>query len=104
MREESCMGRVRGRWLLGLDVALAGCTSSAGSGSSGDRSAEAAEPAQVAWQEWTPATFEAARAQGRLVLVDAIAGWCHWCHVMDERTYGDPAVARLLAERFVVVR
>ena len=40
----------------------------------------------------------------RLILVDGSAAWCHWCHVMDETTYRDPAVGQILHARFVVVR
>jgi uncharacterized protein YyaL (SSP411 family) len=38
------------------------------------------------------------------VLFDGAAEWCHWCHVMDETTYRDPAVVRALEARFVPVR
>ena len=38
------------------------------------------------------------------MLVDAVATWCHWCHVMDARTYGDPEVAALLDAKFIPVR
>jgi uncharacterized protein YyaL (SSP411 family) len=38
------------------------------------------------------------------VILTLVTEWCHWCHVMDEKTWGDPAFAALMAERFVVVR
>lgn len=60
--------------------------------------------AQVPWRPWSPASFEEGRRTGKLVLVDAEARWCHWCHVMEARTYGDPAVARLLKEAFVAIK
>lgn len=65
---------------------------------------QAGAKASVAWAPWSPAAFELARAQGKLVLVDAEATWCHWCHVMDEKTYGDPGVAALLRDRVVAVK
>lgn len=58
----------------------------------------------VAWEDWTPDAFARAKASGRLILVNVAAGWCRWCHVMDRETFGDPDVARLIAERFVPVR
>ena len=58
----------------------------------------------IPWRAWSPAAFAEAKASGKPVLVDAVATWCHWCHVMDERTYGDPEVAKLLATRFIPVR
>lgn len=44
-----------------------------------------------------------ARAEGRPVVLTIRAGWCHWCHVMEETTYRDPQVVALLRERFVAV-
>jgi hypothetical protein len=57
-----------------------------------------------AWQPWSDDLFARAKAEHRLVLLDLEAGWCHWCHVMDETTYRDPAVTGLLAGRFLPVR
>jgi uncharacterized protein YyaL (SSP411 family) len=64
----------------------------------------AATPPTIAWEPWTDAAFARARREKRLVLVDVEAVWCHWCHVMDETTYRDPAVARLVAQHYVAVR
>lgn len=59
---------------------------------------------EPAWRGWEPASFAAARDERKIILVDVIARWCHWCHVMDEETYADPEVAALLAEHFVAIR
>jgi|HubBroStandDraft_2_1064218.scaffolds.fasta_scaffold07691_4 uncharacterized protein YyaL (SSP411 family) len=66
--------------------------------------AAAAKDAPIAWRELDAAAFTRARAEGRLVLIDGSAEWCHWCHVMDATTYRDPAVRRLLDASFVPVR
>ncbi len=58
----------------------------------------------VAWQPWSPASFAKAKSAGKLALVDAEATWCHWCHVMDEKAYGDPKIQELLRERYVAIR
>ncbi len=60
--------------------------------------------AAVAWAPWSAETFARARREGRYVLFDGAAEWCHWCHVMDETTYRDPAVVRRIAARFIAVR
>ncbi|MCZ7684114.1 MAG: DUF255 domain-containing protein [Sandaracinaceae bacterium] len=59
---------------------------------------------ELAFEDFRPEAFERARREGKLVLLSVQAGWCHWCHVMNDTTYRDPEVQRLLAERFVVVR
>jgi uncharacterized protein YyaL (SSP411 family) len=58
----------------------------------------------IAWQDWSEAAFARAGRESRLVLLDLGAVWCHWCHVMDETTYRDPEVLRLLERHFVTVR
>lgn len=58
----------------------------------------------VRWSDWSRETFARARAEGRFILLDGAAEWCHWCHVMDATTYSDPEVARLIDARFVAVR
>ncbi len=60
--------------------------------------------ASVDWQEWNEASFARAQREGKLILVSVQAGWCHWCHVMNDTTYRDPAVLAVLRDRFVAVR
>jgi len=55
-----------------------------------------AQPSQLQWQPWSDAAFAQARQQHKFVLLDLEAVWCHWCHVMDDVTYRDPVVLRLL--------
>jgi hypothetical protein len=38
------------------------------------------------------------------VLLDIGAAWCHWCHVMDEGTYSDNEVVRLVNGSFIAVK
>jgi hypothetical protein len=69
------------------------------------RSMRATETANaIDWQPWSEAVFARAKAEKKLVLLDVVAVWCHWCHVMDEITYRDPAVVKLLHEHYVAVR
>lgn len=49
------------------------------------------------------AALAAARADGKLVLLDFGADWCLDCHVLD-RLFEDPAVAPYLAAHYHVVR
>ncbi|MDI1450953.1 DUF255 domain-containing protein [Polyangium sp. 6x1] len=56
------------------------------------------------WQPFSPETFARARAERKFILLDGAASWCHWCHVMDETTYHDERVGRLLKDKFVAIR
>jgi uncharacterized protein YyaL (SSP411 family) len=67
--------------------------------------AESGEPATtLKWQPWSDAAFAQARAEHKFVLLDLEAVWCHWCHVMDDVTYRDPIVMRLLNDRYILVK
>ncbi len=70
--------------------------------------AGAVEPASAAspvvWHAWSPEIFAQAKSEHKLVILDLEAVWCHWCHVMAETTYVDPAVVALLNEHYLAVR
>ncbi len=56
------------------------------------------------WLPWSKDIFERAKAEKRFVLLDLEAVWCHWCHVMDEKTYSDPEVKKLIKDKYIPVR
>jgi uncharacterized protein len=58
----------------------------------------------IDWFPWGTEPFELAARTRRPILLDIGASWCHWCHVMDEGTYADLEVARLLAQHFVAIK
>jgi uncharacterized protein len=65
--------------------------------------AQAPAPA-LHWQSWSGAVFAQARAEHKFVLLDLEAVWCHWCHVMDDVTYKDPAVTGLLNAHYLLIK
>ncbi|MGH8460189.1 MAG: thioredoxin domain-containing protein [Stenotrophobium sp.] len=58
----------------------------------------------IAWQPWSDKVFTQAAREHKLVLLDLEAVWCHWCHVMDQQTYCDPAVIKLLHEHYLAIK
>ncbi len=90
-------------WML---AATAGCAAAT------PRLMPAGAPAEIEvplldrlpWADLSAETFARARQEGRIVLIDGSAEWCHWCHVMDATTYRNPEVRKLLAERFLPVK
>src|SRR5579864_6371740 len=69
------------------------------------RAADAAPAsAPIQWRtQWHQSLFTEAAREHRFVLLDLHAVWCHWCHVMDEKTYTDPTVRALIGQRYVAV-
>jgi uncharacterized protein YyaL (SSP411 family) len=58
----------------------------------------------INWVGWSPDVFVRARREHKLVILDLEAVWCHWCHVMDERTYADANVSRAINANYIAVR
>ncbi|MBM3131391.1 MAG: thioredoxin domain-containing protein [Chloroflexi bacterium] len=59
---------------------------------------------EINWREWNDAAFADAQRQDKPILLGISAVWCHWCHVMDETSYSDSEVIRLINERFIAMR
>ena len=57
-------------------------------------------PAGIVWQGWSEKLFDRAHSENRFILLDLEAVWCHWCHVMEEKTYSDPDVRRLIEKYY----
>src|SRR5207245_8646472 len=60
--------------------------------------------AEIGWRPWGGKAFQEAQVADKPVLLAISAVWCHWCHVMDETSYSDPEVIRLINERYVPIR
>ena len=58
----------------------------------------------VNWQPWDDAALAAARERDRPIFLSIGYSSCHWCHVMAEESFEDPAVAERLNEHFVPIK
>lgn len=58
----------------------------------------------INWIDWGDDIFTQASAQKRFIILDLEAVWCHWCHVMEQKTYSDPRVQNILQEHYLTVR
>ena len=71
-----------------------------------EQSGQAAGEGNLAPLEWHQSLDEAlaqARRRGTLVLADVSAPWCGWCQKLEDETFTDERVRRLMAE-FALVR
>jgi uncharacterized protein YyaL (SSP411 family) len=58
----------------------------------------------IQWRTWSQESLQEAKKMNRPILLSLSAVWCHWCHVMDETTYSDPAVIAFINKNFIPVR
>ena len=58
----------------------------------------------IQWHEWGEEAFATAEREGKPVLLDIGAVWCHWCHVMDRESYESAETAALINREFIAVK
>ena len=58
----------------------------------------------VNWQPWDETALEAAEEQNKPIFLSIGYSACHWCHVMEEESFEDEAVAQRLNENFVPIK
>ena len=58
----------------------------------------------VNWRPWQAEVFKDARQDNRLVYVSVGYFSCHWCHVMQQESYQDEGIAKLLNQNYIAVK
>lgn len=58
---------------------------------------------KINWGELSPKTFEKAKTENKIILLNLKANWCHWCHVMKDSTYSNTEVVNFINKYFIPV-
>ena len=58
----------------------------------------------VNWQPWDEQALDAAKERDVPIFLSIGYAACHWCHVMEEESFQDEAVAEQLNENFVPIK
>lgn len=58
---------------------------------------------EVKWMTFEEAV-EKSRTEKRKIFIDVYTDWCGWCKVMDKKTFSQPAVAKVLNEKYYPVK
>lgn len=58
----------------------------------------------VDWYPWGDEALEKARQENRMIFVSIGYSSCHWCHVMEQESFEDKGIARLLNKYFVNIK
>lgn len=58
----------------------------------------------VDWYEWGEEAFAKAKKEDKPIFLSIGYSSCHWCHVMEEESFDDEDVAKVLNENFVAIK
>jgi len=58
----------------------------------------------VDWYPWGEEAFEKARREDKPILLSIGYSTCHWCHVMEQESYSDPEVGKVLNDTVVAIK
>ena len=58
----------------------------------------------VDWYPWGNEALSKAKAEGKMLFVSIGYASCHWCHVMEEESFENDAIAALLNEHFISIK
>ena len=58
----------------------------------------------VNWYPWGKEAFEKAKKENKLIFLSIGYSTCHWCHVMEDESFKNEAVAKLLNNDYVSIK
>jgi uncharacterized protein len=58
----------------------------------------------VDWYPWGDEAFEKARKEDKPIFLSIGYSTCHWCHVMENESFQDTGIARVMNEAFVSIK
>jgi len=58
----------------------------------------------IRWQEWSSSTFAQAKNKNRLILINVGHEGCTACRFMEENTFNNPEVIKLVNDNFVAIQ
>lgn len=58
----------------------------------------------VDWKAWNNESLKLAKEQNKLIVISVGYSACHWCHVMEEESFENDSVAKLMNENFISIK
>jgi len=58
----------------------------------------------VDWNAWNETTLEKAKTENKLILISVGYAACHWCHVMEPKSFEDSIVAQVMNKSFINIK
>ncbi len=58
----------------------------------------------VNWKPWNSNTLSEAKTTNKLIIISIGYSACHWCHVMEEESFENSEVAKVMNEYFINIK
>ena len=58
----------------------------------------------VNWHAWGEKAFQLARQQDKPIFLSIGYSTCHWCHVMEEESFSNTSIAKVLNDYFISIK
>jgi uncharacterized protein YyaL (SSP411 family) len=58
----------------------------------------------VNWKAWNNETLELAKKENKLLIISVGYSACHWCHVMEEESFENDSIAKIMNDNFINIK
>ena len=58
----------------------------------------------VDWKAWSNTSLKLAEEQNKLIIISVGYSTCHWCHVMEEESFENDSVAKIMNANFINIK
>jgi uncharacterized protein YyaL (SSP411 family) len=58
----------------------------------------------VDWYPWGEEAFAKARKENKPIFLSIGYSTCHWCHIMEQESYSNPEIAKVMNTNFVNIK
>tara|TARA_B110000003_G_scaffold152808_2_gene153524 strand:- start:35947 stop:38046 length:2100 start_codon:yes stop_codon:yes gene_type:complete len=58
----------------------------------------------VNWKAWNETTLNLAKEQNKLIVISIGYSSCHWCHVMEEESFENDSIAKIMNDNFINIK
>ena len=58
----------------------------------------------INWQRWSNSIFDVSEELDKLIVISIGYSSCHWCHVMEDETFANDSIAKVMNENFVNIK
>jgi uncharacterized protein YyaL (SSP411 family) len=58
----------------------------------------------VNWKGWNSETLALAKKENKLIIISVGYSACHWCHVMEEESFENDSIAKIMNDNFINIK